>query len=338
MSNKTKDDNINNNENLDPSKACSTEDPKNRPDSNFKTVKQPQPCKEKQRRVHIKQQQTRRKKWWYFNRGLQPISEVVENKDDVTYTNESAVDILRDLEDTEKAVKVETISGPNGDIPSCPIKEENPGISQSGYSACIKLIEKFQEAVLDSAVRVIQAAFKRFRERRRFLKLKKAATVIQRNFRKWLAMRHMCLGPGSFDRQRSGSSMSDEYRETTSDFIDEDVGDRELPMKDNCEGCFCYEHYADSDVILCECSLHLNNTKNGDEERGVCCGEADSSEDCDSLLSDRDEGFSSMDALCSFDCCCIIAELSGGLCRCTLPTGFGEDDSNIEPSLEHVSR
>ena len=67
--------------------------------------------------------------------------------------------------------------------------------SKEEYSACIKLIEKFQDAVLDNAVRIIQAAFKRFRERRRFLKLRKAATVIQRNVRRWLQLRYSCLQP-----------------------------------------------------------------------------------------------------------------------------------------------
>ena len=63
--------------------------------------------------------------------------------------------------------------------------------SKEDYSACNKLIEKFQEAVLDNAVRVIQAAFKRFRERRRFLKRRRAATVIQRSVRYWLMRRHL---------------------------------------------------------------------------------------------------------------------------------------------------
>ena len=63
--------------------------------------------------------------------------------------------------------------------------------SKEDYSACIMLIEKFQEAVIDNAVRVIQAAFKRFRERRRFLKLRKAATVIQKSIRQWLKRRHL---------------------------------------------------------------------------------------------------------------------------------------------------
>lgn len=63
--------------------------------------------------------------------------------------------------------------------------------SKEDYSACNKLIEKFQEAVLDNAVRVIQAAFKRFRERRRFLKRRRAATIIQRSVRYWLMRRHL---------------------------------------------------------------------------------------------------------------------------------------------------
>ena len=63
--------------------------------------------------------------------------------------------------------------------------------SKEDYSACNKLIEKFQEAVLDNAVRVIQAAFQRFRERRRFLKRRRAATIIQRSVRHWLMTRHL---------------------------------------------------------------------------------------------------------------------------------------------------
>lgn len=70
------------------------------------------------------------------------------------------------------------------------IGDRGPVKSKEDYSACTKLIEKFQEAVLDNAVRIIQAAFKRFMERRRFLKLKKAATVIQRSVRRWLQLRH----------------------------------------------------------------------------------------------------------------------------------------------------
>lgn len=69
-------------------------------------------------------------------------------------------------------------------------EETESAKSKEDYSACIKLIEKFQEAVLDNAVRVIQAAFKRFRERQQFLKLRRAATVIQRSVRRWLKLKH----------------------------------------------------------------------------------------------------------------------------------------------------
>ena len=70
-------------------------------------------------------------------------------------------------------------------------EDTEPLKSKDDYSACIKLIEKFQEAVIDNAVRVIQAAFKRFRERRQFLKLRKSATVIQRSVRRWLRLKHL---------------------------------------------------------------------------------------------------------------------------------------------------
>lgn len=60
-----------------------------------------------------------------------------------------------------------------------------PGFKDD-YSACNRLIEKFQEAVIDSAVRIIQAYFKRFYQRKKFLRLKKAVSVIQRSLRNWL--------------------------------------------------------------------------------------------------------------------------------------------------------
>lgn len=97
--------------------------------------------------------------------------------------NESKVESSEASETTDEQVV-------NSDNENTFQEETESAKSKEDYSACIKLIEKFQEAVLDNAVRVIQVAFKRFRERRRFLKLRRAATVIQRSVRRWLKLRH----------------------------------------------------------------------------------------------------------------------------------------------------
>ena len=142
----------------------------------------------------------------YFSpRALQPISEQGENtKDDTSKVDEnggnSAVDgdseTSSDSLDTKEQ---ENLDSNNQHLEDCRYNVRNDNNSDDSretvqckedYSACIKLIEKFQEAVLDNAVRIIQAAYKRFRERRRFLKLKKSATVIQTSVRRWLVLRH----------------------------------------------------------------------------------------------------------------------------------------------------
>ena len=136
----------------------------------------------------------------YFSpRALQPISEQGENtKDDISKVDEnggnSAVDggseTNSDSLETEEQenLDLEHLEGCRHNVNSDDSRETVQ--SKEDYSACIKLIEKFQEAVLDNAVRIIQAAYKRFRERRRFLKLKKAVTVIQKSVRQWLVVRH----------------------------------------------------------------------------------------------------------------------------------------------------
>ena len=134
------------------------------------------------------------------DRALQPISEQGENtKDDTIKGDESdrnSAGVGSNEKDLERGC--ESIDLYNKDKVDCAYntKDENSLqnnqeslASKEDYSACNKLIEKFQEAVLDNAVRIIQAAFKRFRERRHFLKLKKAATVIQRSVRQWLKLR-----------------------------------------------------------------------------------------------------------------------------------------------------
>lgn len=97
--------------------------------------------------------------------------------------------------------------------------------SKEDYSACIKLIEKFQEAVLDNAVRIIQAAFKQFRERRRFLKLKKAATVIQRSVRRWLQLRHSNRWP---EIQSAKPECERDIEMQNNCFIPHELGQREV--------------------------------------------------------------------------------------------------------------
>ena len=138
-------------------------------------------------------------------RALQPISEQGENtKDDTSKVNEnggnSAVDGGNETSsDSLKTKEQENLESNNQHLLDCRPNVYNDDNSDGSretvqskedYSACIKLIEKFQEAVLDNAVRIIQAAYKRFRERRRFLKLKKSAAVIQRSVRQWLVLRH----------------------------------------------------------------------------------------------------------------------------------------------------
>lgn len=133
---------------------------------------------------------------FFAPRALQPISEQGENaKDDTNkvddYDNNSAVDGNNEnnLESLEIKEQENLESNNQHLVDSGYNDDRGPEQSKENYSACIKLIEKFQEAVLDNAVRLIQAAFKRFRERRRFLRLKKAATVIQRSVRRWLQLR-----------------------------------------------------------------------------------------------------------------------------------------------------
>ena len=139
-------------------------------------------------------------------RALQPISEQGENtKDDTSKVDDSGGNSAVDGGNETSSDSLETKEQENPDSNNqhqvdcrhnvyndnnSDVSRETIIQSKEDYSACIKLIEKFQEAVLDNAVRIIQAAYKQFRERRRFLKLKKSATVIQRSVRRWLVLRH----------------------------------------------------------------------------------------------------------------------------------------------------
>lgn len=152
---------------------------------------------------------------------LQPISESAESPKDELSKNEKdglprdgkeletapecSVECKTDQHKTNKETQVD-IQDVVTDKPCiqeqeleniCVVKETMITQPKDDYSACFKLIEKFQEAVLDNAVRIIQAAFKLFTQRRRFLRLKKAATVIQRNVRRWLQQRHSRMRPCS---------------------------------------------------------------------------------------------------------------------------------------------
>ena len=142
---------------------------------------------------------------YFTTRALQPISEQGENtKDDTGKVDinggNSAVDGGNEISSESLETKEqENLESSNQHLVDCRHNLNNDTNCDDSretvqpkedYSACIKLIEKFQEAVLDNAVRIIQAAYKRFRERRRFLKLKKSATLIQRSVRQWLVLRH----------------------------------------------------------------------------------------------------------------------------------------------------
>lgn len=148
-----------------------------------------------------------------FSRSLQPISEACENKDDPSITesnNAITNDYNNTLNDDYQNIKNQSLSSEKSDVI---VGSNDQPIYKDSYSPCLKVIEKFQEIVMDSAVRVIQAAFKRFRERRRFLRIKKAVMVIQRNLRKWIQARQ-CLRPAEFERQSSDGAKSDDYRES----------------------------------------------------------------------------------------------------------------------------
>ncbi|XP_031551240.1 uncharacterized protein LOC116288577 [Actinia tenebrosa] len=182
----------------------------------------------------------RRRRWWYFNRGLQPISELAEIKDDAVKCENH--DVLPTIMDDSCVIN-------NYSHTNTTIISSDSTQNKESYSACLKLIEKFQEVVMDSAVRVIQAAFKRFRERRRFLRIKRAVMVIQRNLRKWLETKHPCIRPTDFERQSSDGSKSDEYRET---------------IENESEGCVTEEEDKQLNCNKSEKCQENNNT-NGNE-------------------------------------------------------------------------
>lgn len=155
---------------------------------------------------------------------MQPISELAEIKDDAVKCDNHD-DSPTILDDSSVINNYSPTNNTNTIISSDSTQ------NKEGYSACLKLIEKFQEVVMDSAVRVIQAAFKRFRERKRFLRIKKAVMVIQRNLRKWLETKHPCIRPADFERQSSDGSKSDEYRETVENESEECVTEEKDEME-----------------------------------------------------------------------------------------------------------
>lgn len=186
-----------------------------------------------------------------FCRGLQPIYEAGENT------------VVTENINSNEYLNIKNNDLNNDDTSSGIIITNNTNQPKESYSPCLKVIEKFQEIVMDSAVRVIQAAFKRFRERKRFLRIKKAVMVIQRNLRKWIQARHPCLRPAEFDRQSSDSAKSDEYRETDDRITDDNVLDGE----DN-------NHMVESEQLT-EC----NKTNNLDETQETIC--TSNSEECE---------------------------------------------------------
>ena len=170
-----------------------------------------------------------------FHRALQPISEQGENtKDDLSKVEESNTPLTSNDHSKIKEVnEQESINANSEHVLNSYNEDNNYSIeetenlkSKEDYSACIKLIEKFQEAVLDNAVRIIQVAFKCFQERQRFLKLRKAATIIQRNVRHWLKRRHLsetaerCLAT-----KEAGEWKTETYKKCSSSVQERDIVD-----------------------------------------------------------------------------------------------------------------
>ena len=160
--------------------------------------------------------------------------------------------------------------------------------NKESYSACLKLIEKFQEVVMDSAVRVIQAAFKRFRERRRFLRIKKAVMVIHRNLRKWLETKHPCIRPADFERQTSDGAKSDEYRETVENMPEDCATEEKDDQLNNNES----ENFKENDTNGKE-NLVESNTLDNLQESALDVEDVDTELDLSDTILDFDSTCSS---------------------------------------------
>lgn len=181
-------------------------------------------------------------------RALQPISEQGENtKDDTNKVDDSdsnsAADgdsesnsDIKEQENSESKNHQSVDSGYDIYSDNKAIGDRGPVQSREDYSACTKLIEKFQEAVLDNAVRIIQTAFKCFRERRRFLKLKKAATVIQRSVRRWLqSRRSIGLSKFQFAKPNCEHDIETQKNCFNPDELDRDITFSNIEGKDKTE-------------------------------------------------------------------------------------------------------
>lgn len=247
-----------------------------------------------QQAVVRKRRNNRRWGWKYFSRSLQPISETVENNKDVPGgDNESQSSsetegptcnqALLDSEQTNNVRNQETLEKDQQNYTKAIIGKDIVPPGKDEYSACNKLIEKFQEAVIDTAVRIIQAYFKRFYERKRFLRLKKAVSVIQRSLRNWLQKRrfkrksqvqscevsetqHSALENGSYCLQASTANCnnSDSYDSSpTSDIgvVQEDIQSIDEMMECcNSNLCSCYSESNS------ECENHDSDDGDDDDD------------------------------------------------------------------------
>ena len=167
------------------------------------------------------------------------------------------------------------------------------------YSACNKLIEKFQEAVIDTAVRIIQAYFKRFYERKRFLRLKKAVSVIQRSLRNWLQKRK--FKRKSQVQRSSGSEIQLSASENDSKCIQ--------AVTANCEISSEMTNY-DHDSVALDIKVAQEDTQSIDEAIECCpssCScNSESNSECESDdedgASDDDSDYGSGET----ECMCIV--------------------------------
>lgn len=256
-----------------------------------------------------KRRNNRRWRWKYFTRSLQPISETVENNKDVLggdCENQSTLETegptcnqtLLDSEHIKNVRNQEILeNGQQNNIKAIISKDIVPP-GKDEYSACNKLIEKFQEAVIDTAVRIIQAYFKRFYERKRFLRLKKAVSVIQRSLRNWLQKRRSRRK--SQVQSRGASETQHSASENGSNCIRAVTANREISSEMNNR----------DDSVTLDIEVVQEDIQSIDETIECCpssCScNSESNSECESHDSDDDDDDDSDYGSDETNCMCII--------------------------------
>lgn len=186
-----------------------------------------------------------------------------------------------------------------------------PGFKDD-YSACNRLIEKFQEAVIDSAVRIIQAYFKRFYQRKKFLRLKKAVSVIQRSLRNWLQKR-------KFRHKTQEQNCVDQILKNSSDCIQDVSSNNE------------FQEEVTANDLTKDNSVDQEDFHSAEEELdhpGHCDDQSNNYSECDRCGKDDRNDDDSDYGSGEIDCVCLVCGESG----CYPST----NESDI-PSSEHLS-